>query len=221
MTMVQDGHTGIEHALPVPRVYRDLVTLFAAPERAGYTPTIIVGYGGIWGENYWYERDEVWKHDRLLAFTPREVIDARSRRRLKAAGDEDFNHIDIARGARAIREAGGSVQLGAHGQVQGLGVHWELWMLAQGGMTPLQALDAATLQGARYLGLDRDLGSIREGKLADLVVLGANPLEEIRNSERVEQVMLNGRLYDAATLAQRGNHPAPAPVLPWNRAPRR
>jgi Tol biopolymer transport system component/imidazolonepropionase-like amidohydrolase len=214
MTMVHDGHTGVEHALPIPNVYRDLAQLFGR-STTGYTPTIIVGYGGIWGENYWYERTNVWEHGHLLTFTPQRQVDARSRRVMKAAGDEDYNHIAVARGAKAIHDAGGLVLLGAHGQVQGLGIHWELWMFAQGGMTPVEALRVATLNGAKYLGLDRDLGSLEVGKLADLVVLDANPLDDIRHSERVELVMLNGRLYDAATLNQIGNHPRPRAPLWW------
>lgn len=216
MTMVNDGHTGVEHSLPVPDVHGDLARLFGASQ-TGYTPTLVVGYGGLSGEYYWYERTNVWEKERLLTFVPRDVVDPRSRRRLKAAGDEDFNHVALARGAKAIWDAGGSVQLGAHGQLQGLGAHWELWMLVQGGMTPLEALRAATIRGAWYLGLDRDLGTVEEGKLADLVVLGANPLEDIRNTERVEQVMLNGRLYDAATMNEIGNHPRERPRFYWER----
>src|SRR6187402_928810 len=115
-------------------------------------------------------------HEQLLAFTPREVIDARSRRRTMAP-DDDFNHILIAKGAKQIADAGGSVQLGAHGQLQGLGAHWELWMLQQGGMTNMEALRAGTIDGARYIGMDADIGSIEKGKLADLVVLDRNPLD--------------------------------------------
>jgi imidazolonepropionase-like amidohydrolase len=200
LTLVQDGHTGVEHNLPVPRLYADVLTLFSK-SRVGYTPTLIVGFGGLSGEYYWYQKDEVWKNQRLLAFTPRDVVVSRSRRRVMA-GDDDFNHILIAKATRQLLEAGTSVQLGAHGQLQGLGAHWELWMLAQGGMSPLEALACATINGARYLGLDKDLGSLEPGKLADLVVLDRNPLENIRNSDSVSQVMLNGRLYDAATLDQ-------------------
>ena len=210
-TMVLDGHTGIEHSLPVERIYTDVVTLLAK-SRTGYTPTLIVGYGGLWGENYWYQHTNVWENGKLLRFTPREVIDARSRRRTMAPEDE-FNHLRISRGAKQILDAGGLVQLGAHGQLQGLGAHWELWMLQQGGMSPLEAITCATINGAKYLGLDRELGSLEKGKLADLVVLDRNPLENIRNSESVNMVMLNGRLYDASTLNEIGNHPRPHPPL--------
>ena len=123
------------------------------------------------------------------------------------APNDDFNHVLIAKGAKQIMDAGGAVQLGAHGQLQGLGAHWELWMLQQGGMTPLEALRAATIDGARYLGLDGDIGSIEKGKLADLIVLDRNPLENIRNSESIDLVVLNGRVYDSKTLNEVGNHP--------------
>ena len=177
-THVLDGHTGVEHSVPVPRLYKDTVELFAKSS-VGYTPTLIVGYGGLSGEYYWYQHTNVWENERLLTFIPREVIDPRSRRRLMAP-ETDFNHVLIARGAKQIADAGGSVQLGAHGQLQGLGAHWELWMLQQGGMTPMESLRAATIAGARYLGLDGDIGSLEKGKLADLIVLDRNPLENIR-----------------------------------------
>jgi imidazolonepropionase-like amidohydrolase/Tol biopolymer transport system component len=214
-TMILDGHTTVEHSLPVPKLYKDVVTLFAK-SKTGYTPTLIVGYGGLSGEYYWYQKTNVWENEHLLAFTPREVVDARSRRRTMAS-DDDFNHVLIAKGAKQVLDAGGSVQLGAHGQLQGLGAHWELWMLQQGGMTNLEAIRCATINGARALGLDKELGSIEKGKLADLVVMDKNPLENIRNSESISLVMLNGRLYDAGTLNEIGNHPKERLKLYWER----
>ncbi|HEX2444650.1 MAG TPA: amidohydrolase family protein [Vicinamibacterales bacterium] len=214
-THVLDGHTGVEHSLPVPRIYKDVVTLFAK-SKSGYTPTLIVGYGGLSGEYYWYQHTDVWKNQRLLSFTPRDVVVPRSRRRTMA-DEDDFNHILIARGAKQIADAGGSVQVGAHGQLQGLGAHWEMWMLGQGGFTPIEVLRAATIDGARYLGLDGEIGSLEKGKLADLVVLDKNPLENIRNTESISMVMLNGRLYDGATMDEIGNHPRKRKPFYWER----
>jgi imidazolonepropionase-like amidohydrolase/Tol biopolymer transport system component len=214
-TMILDGHTTVEHALPVPKLYNDVVTLFAK-SKSGYTPTLIVAYGGLEGENYWYQHTNVWENGRLLTFTPREVIDARSRRRVMAPED-DFNHVLTSRGAKQVLDAGGSVQLGAHGQLQGLGAHWELWMLQQGGMTNLEAIRCATINGARALGLDSEIGSLEKGKLADLIVLDRNPLENIRNSDSIGMVMMNGRLYDAKTLNEIGNHPRERRKFYWER----
>jgi imidazolonepropionase-like amidohydrolase len=214
-SMVLDGHTTVEHSLPVPKLYKDVVTLFAK-SKTGYTPTLIVGYGGLSGEYYWYQKTNVWENEHLMTFTPREVVDARSRRRTMAP-DDDFNHVLISKGAKQILDAGGSVQLGAHGQLQGLGAHWELWMLQQGGMTTLEAIRCATINGARALGLDKEIGSIEKGKLADLIVMDRNPLEDIRNTETIRMVMLNGRLYDASTLNEIGNHPKARLKLYWER----
>ena len=214
-THVLDGHTGVEHSLPVPRIYKDVVELFAK-SKSGYTPTLIVGYGGLSGEYYWYQHTNVWENDQLLRFVPREMVDARSRRRTMAP-EGDFNHVLIAKAAKQIADSGGMVLLGAHGQLQGLGAHWELWMLQQGGMSNMEALRAATIDGARYLGLDADIGSLEKGKLADLVILDRNPLENIRHTEWVQMVMLNGRLYEAKTLNEIGNHPSTRAPFWWER----
>ena len=205
MTMLVDGHTGIEHSIPVAEIYDDVVQLWSNT-RTGYTPTLVVGYGGNWGENYWYQKTNVWEDERLQTFVPRRLLDARARRRVMVPEDE-HNHIDNAQIAAKLQDAGVGIQLGAHGQREGLAAHWELWMFGQGGMTPLESLRAATLDGARYLGMDRELGSLETGKLADLIVLDRNPLENLQNSHSVRFTMVNGRLYDAATMNEVGNHP--------------
>ena len=212
ISMVLDGHTGIEHAIPIAPLYRDATQLIGR-SRTAYTPTLVVGYGGIWGENYWYQHYDVYENERLLQFVPRRVVDARSRRRMLIPEDE-WNHFGISESAKAIVDAGGRTQIGAHGQLQGLAAHWEMWMFEQGGMTPLQALRVATLWGAEYIGLGNDLGSLEPGKLADLVVLDANPLDGIRNSDRVHMVMKNGFLYDA-DLNEVWPEETPVPQLRW------
>ena len=123
--------------------------------------------------------------------------------------------MNIVRIAKELTDVGVSVQIGAHGQREGLAAHWELWSLAQGGMTPLEVIRAGTLNGAEYLGLDGDIGSIEVGKLADLAVIGGNPLEDIRETERVRYVVLNGRVYDAANMNEIGNHPRKRGTFFW------
>jgi hypothetical protein len=213
--MVVDGHTGIEHAVPVAPLYNDVLTLWGESGVA-YTPTLVVGYGGLWGEDYWYATENVWEDDRLLTFTPRGVVDARSRRRT-VVPESELYHITLAEGAKALSDRGVGVNLGAHGQMQGIGAHWELWMFGQGGMTPLEAIRAATLNGARYIGMDADLGSIEAGKLADLLVLSENPLDDLRHSREIRYVMANGRLYDAATMNQTWPEAEARPLLWFER----
>jgi imidazolonepropionase-like amidohydrolase/Tol biopolymer transport system component len=215
MSMILDGHTGIEHAIPVAPLYKDAVTLLAR-SGSGYTPTLIVGYGGIWGENYWYQHSNVWENERLLRFTPRRILDERGRRRLMVPED-DFYHFELAKSVKDVVRAGGRAQLGAHGQLQGLGAHWELWMLEQGGLTPMEALRAGTLAGAQYLGLDGDLGSLEVGKLADLVVLDKNPLENIRHSDSVSHVMINGVLFETKNMDEVYPQARPRTRFFWER----
>ncbi|MEZ4453577.1 MAG: amidohydrolase family protein [Nannocystaceae bacterium] len=202
MTMVVDGHTGVEHSLPVARAYKDVTQLWGKTE-VGHTPTLGVAYGGLGGENYWYAHSEVWKDPRLRALVPRFVYEPRSRRRV-LAGDGDWNHVQAARFAKQLVDAGGRVNLGAHGQREGLAAHWELWSFVQGGMTPLQAIRAGTLHGAMYLGMDKELGSIEVGKLADLAIIDGDPSKDIRYSSEVRYTMVNGRLYDTRTMDEVG-----------------
>ena len=206
LSMILDGHTGIEHNLPIATLYNDVVNLWAA-SKTGYTPTLIVCYGAMSGENYFYQKTNVWENEKLLKYTPRFVIDSRSRHRTMIPDKEYENgHILVSQSCKKLADKGVKVNLGAHGQIQGIGAHWELWMLQQGGMTNMQALECATVNGAYYIGMDKQIGSIENGKLADLIVLEKNPLEDIRNSETVTYTMVNGRLFDTATMNEIGNY---------------
>lgn len=206
LSQVADGHTGIEHNIPVAPLYDDVIQ-FWSKSKTHNTPTLIVNYGGVNGEYFFYQESDIWTKDRLMTFTPRGVVDSRARHRTMVPMEEYENgHFLVAQSCKKLQDAGVPINLGAHGQLQGLGAHWELWMFVQGGMTHMEALRSATMNGAVYLGMDKEIGSIKEGKLADLIVLDANPLENIRNSEFVRYTIINGRLYDAATMNEIGNY---------------
>ena len=195
MSMIVDGHTTIEHSIPLANLYADVHQLWRQTEVA-YTPTLVVAYGGNWGENYWYQESKVWDQPILRQYVPRRILDARARRPVHVE-PEELNHISIAREARRLNDIGVLTNIGAHGQREGLGSHWDMWAFAQGGMTPIQALRTGTINPARSLGMDKDLGSLEPGKLADLVVLDRNPLDNIRDTTSISYTMINGRIYDS------------------------
>ncbi len=198
LSMIADGHTGIEHSLPAGAIYNDIKQFWSQTE-VGYTPTLVVAYGGISGENYWYDKTDVWAHPRLSKFVPSDLLQARSMRR-PTAPDEHYNHFNVARVANEMNDLGIKPNIGAHGQREGLAAHWEMWMFAQGGMSNLEVLKTATINPAKHFAMDHQLGSIKQGKLADLIVIDGNPLEDIRVTDRVTYTMVNGKLYNSETM---------------------
>jgi len=204
LTMVVDGHTTLEHSISTAKVYADIKQLWSQSDMA-YTPTMGVAYGGISGENYWYDTTNVWQHPRLSQYVPSEFLDPRSMRRPKAPLHH-YNHFNVAKVAKEMQDLGVVVNAGGHGQREGLAMHWEMWMMAQGGMSPLQAIRTATISPAKSLGLDKDLGSLTVGKLADMIVIDGDITKNIRLSDKVTYTMINGRLYNADTMNEIGNY---------------
>jgi len=202
MSMIADGHTTIEHSLPVQHIYDDVIQYWRGSKTA-WTPTLVVAYGGPFGEYHWYEHTKAWAEPIELKWTPRGLLDARARRPTMVPADED-NLANVSHQAKLINDLGIPVSIGAHGQRESLGAHWEIWGFALGGMSNLQALRTATINPARAHGLDRDLGSIEPGKLADLVVMDKNPLDDIHNTTSISFTMINGELLDSNLNAVAG-----------------
>jgi imidazolonepropionase-like amidohydrolase/Tol biopolymer transport system component len=198
MTHVADGNSTIEHNIPQAVLYEDVLQFFSQ-SKTNYTPTLVVTFGGLAGDPYWRQATDVWEQPIVRAHTPPAQLAAETVRRTKAP-ESDFVDDDNAREAHKLAKRGVKVSIGAHGQQAGIGPHWELWSFVRGGMTPLEALAAGTIVSARSLGMDRDVGSLEPGKLADLVVLDADPTRDIRNSEKVHRVMVGGRMYDPLTM---------------------
>jgi imidazolonepropionase-like amidohydrolase/dipeptidyl aminopeptidase/acylaminoacyl peptidase len=198
ISLIQDGNATVEHNVPVEIFYDDVVSLWTQT-RTNYTPTLVVAYGGLAGDPYWRQHMDVWKHPLLSRHAPPTLLAAQNVRRTMAP-EEDFVDDDTAREAKKLADRGIQVSIGAHGQQAGLGPHWEMWSFVRGGWSPIDALRAGTIMPATSLGYQRDVGSLEAGKLADLIVLDADPTVDIRNSGKVHRVMLGGRLYDPLTM---------------------
>ena len=196
ISLIQDGNSTLEHNIPQRRLYEDVLSLWSQT-RVGYNPTLVVTYGGLAGDPYWSQAQPVWNHPLLTRHTPPSALAARVR--AVTAPAEQFVDQYSAREARRLAERGVPVAIGGHGQQPGLAEHWELWSFVRGGATPVEALRYATVEPARLYGFS-DIGSLEAGKLADLLVLNADPTVDIQNSDDIQYVMLNGRMYEAATL---------------------
>ncbi|WP_236636890.1 amidohydrolase family protein [Sinomicrobium soli] len=214
LTEILDGYPGHEHAYPVFPFYKDYIT-FVAESGIAFTSALLLGYGGPNAENLFYETEDVLGDSKLKTFSPKVYIDQKARRRRSwfARGEYVFKRQGQVIGN--VLHAGGLPAIGGHGMLQGLGYHWELWLNKADNISNLEVLQMATINGARAIGLDEDLGSVTEGKIADLVVMNKNPLEDIRNTNTIEYVIKNGRVYEAETLKEIMPDTRKAPTYYW------
>jgi len=213
LTFAMDGFSGTEHTVPIIPLYKDIVQLFAQ-SGISYTPTLLVSFGGPFAVEHFINNQIGLKDKKLHRFIPASLIKQRIE---KSSLVDPKHHIyqQVAKGAKEILDAGGNVGLGGHGEMQGLQVHWEMWALATGGMNNLDVLRVATLESAKAIGLDTEIGSIEAGKLADLVVMDRNPLDDITHTNSISRVMVNGTLYNANTLAQQWPQKKNLPEAWW------
>jgi len=210
LTQLIDGYTGIEHTMGIEPIYDDIIKMFSVTE-VGMTPTLIVVYNGPSGETYFHQHERLWEDEKLSNFFRKDEL-IRLRRPTHYWPDDHYA-ARMARELRKLYKAGVLLQMGAHGQMMGLGAHWEMALFVHGGFTPLEALEIATINGFRHHGLDHELGSIEVGKLADMIILKENPLDDIRNTRSIEYVMKNGVLYSGFDASRIFPDPAPSETL--------
>ena len=228
ITMLMDGHTNLEHNIPVANYYDDIVQLMSRGHVSN-TPTLIVNFGELMGENYMYQTTRAWEDPKVRKYVQETIsyysplgaisgapLYVRGMTTIHAAEEiYDIGFRSMSHSVKKLDDAGVIINVGSHGQVPGLAMHWEMQLMREGGMSNQRILRAATLNGARTLALDKQIGSLEPGKLADVIVLDKNPLEDIRNTNSVRYTMVNGRLYDSLAMNEIGNYDRPRSRFYW------
>ena len=210
MTQIVDGFTGLEHTMGLEPIYEDVIQLLKA-SKLGITPTLVVVYNGPSGETYFHQTERLWEDEKLLQFFRKDKL-IRLRRPTFYWPDDHYT-VQMGQTLKKLYDRGIKLHMGAHGQMMGLGAHWEMELFTQGGFTNYDAIEIATINGFTHHGLDHLLGSIEVGKLADMVIMTKNPLDDIRNTRSIEYVIKNGIFYSGKDASQVYPTPTPASKL--------
>jgi Tol biopolymer transport system component len=198
MSQIIDGYAGNEHALTAVPLYDDMLTL-VEKSGVGWTSTLQITNGGPEGQDYFIVRDHPADDPKLNRFHPPFIVDMKTRTRTyRELGEYLFPRI--AESSAKVQRGGGLIGIGSHGEMPGIGFHWELQAHVMGGMTPAEALHAGTIDSAAVIGREKQIGSIEPGKMADLVILGRDPLASITNTLAINAVMQGGILRDGGTM---------------------
>lgn len=196
----------------------------AKRNRAIYCPTLFVGMG------YQYALSNTWRataqEERLadpeilaamgdLARIPKDQLPERVARAMARPPAPRLSAIAAAN-LRRVWDAGIAVAMGTDagniGTLHGPSVFREMALMVRAGLTPLQVLRAATVNGAKVMGMERDLGTLQAGKLADLLILESDPLADVANLARIHRVFKDGRAYEPAELLRAiAKEPSPRP----------
>ncbi|MGB3627327.1 MAG: amidohydrolase family protein, partial [Henriciella sp.] len=222
LTHILDGFSGNEHALPPPVLHEDVTRLFAESGTSS-TLTLMITHGGQPADKLFIARHDAMNDEDYARLVP-DFFRKMRFHDVEAHEDSAFLYRQIAASAHRIHQAGGAVGVGAHGDIPGLGTLWEIEAYVDGGWSPAEALWAATMGSAKAIARDESLGSLEPGKHADLIILDANPLEDVTALRRIDRVFKNGRMYSPEALASRPDwslvfQAAPCPIAPCPIAP--
>ena len=212
LSMIMDGQTAWEHPISYVPMYSDATRFFGRANTV-YSPTFVVGGPGPWNDEWFFQESEVWRNEKLRLWMPWKQLVPHTRRRFLRP-KTDYSFPMLAQVLADIIAEGGHGAIGAHGQQHGLASHWEVWMASEA-MGPMGALELASNGGAYFLGAEDDIGSLSVGKLADLMILNSNPLDNIRNTSDIQSVMKGGVLYDGMTLDELWPQQRAYGARPW------